>query len=306
MVLAAMTACGSGNDGSADASRSLDPHPLSAYLPMTSVAEQEDTVRENRRDVETRTAACMKTFGFEYYPVDPDDGTPTQTWSSAASGWLTVADAKKYGYGINVTNPDVEIQPMPTARDDPNEEYRNSLSPAEAKDYDEALNGKDGGGDRDPSQPQDPAVAGCFFASLAANQQEGVLPSDDFSGLLSDLDALTTLEATDPGIAALDTEWLACMEDAGYPDWATPDEARSYFQDRNAEVFGPEGAAVTDPRVVALADEEITVAVADATCSEQIDYAPRSAAIWAALENEFITTHRKELDAFREAMAENN
>lgn len=298
-----LTACSdSSGDRHSTAAATEPPSPLDEYLGSSMDDDALlDRAVDQQREIETRTAACMKAVGFDYFPVDPTANISIGRPSATTPQALTVAAAAEYGYGINLVDPESRSTQPPSAPPDPNAAYRDSLSPAEAADYDTALWGTDDA-DRDITQTQDPAVSGCSFAATAEVMQASPQLSGEFEDLRADIDALLALEVDGPEMATVNAKWQACMEEAGYPDWATPAEPRQDFMDRNAALFTSGGLPATDPRLVALGKEEITVATADATCTEQVGYAAAARAVAVALETEFVASHRDELEAYRDAM----
>ncbi|WP_123732933.1 hypothetical protein [Rathayibacter sp. PhB152] len=105
-----------------------------------------------------------------------------------------------------------------------------------------------------------------------------------------------------PELADLDAAWSSCLSDAGYPGFATPYDAVNSISDKLTAVYDAAGDQVvepTDPKLVAVKDEEIELALADLDCREKTDYTAVHKKVQDALEQRFIDDHRAELDALK-------
>lgn len=257
--------------------------------PMSSSYVED--VQAQVRAQEERIAACMAEQGFEYAmaALDPDSVVlPDPDVPVRGSR----AFAQEYGYGMT------ERPPEPgeyTAESSGGVAGFSEWSRAEQDAYWEALNGRkvdevqDGegsttydteGGCRDLAQngaPDDPS---------AAFEEEAW----EFLGSLPD----------DGRFDAIDAEWSRCMADDGYR-YASPHAAYRAVADA---LFGVplDENHVQDPAAAAEAGElEMRVALADLECQVATDYLARWTELSDAAQQEFLDTHRGEVDAWLEA-----
>lgn len=291
-----------------------DPAPTSELDGMLDLifgvdADPSHQSAESRR-AEELTAECMQAAGFEYHP-DELAGTG---WSVRPDEYGTLAFAERYGFGQTIETVEGEPPPMWRQPQDGegqrrNREYVATLSPAAAAEYEVALHGPE----RDPAEVEEPYVpAGC--AALAA---EEVFP-DGFAGPADLRDVKTAVREmyskvdSDPRVEDAMVRWGACMEESGYPGMSHPIDAESYvgtdiwadWQDRYVDATGS-ATGVTDYDVVRtripdalveLQSAEIAVAVADATCRDEVGYRQAVEEVESSLEAEILTTYRDDLE----------
>ncbi|WP_337002859.1 MULTISPECIES: hypothetical protein [unclassified Microbacterium] len=260
------------------ASTGLDIDPLAVVSGYTG---NSDEVTKQQDQIITQ---CMQEQGFTYTPIDyTSDGT------SAASSWLSPSreTVTEHGYGIVENYVDFAAdKPAPDA----NTDYYNGLSPAEQTAYDTALLGDfatEGSNERQSWEDQ-----GCTgkaehsIAEAKLNPPAIIQQASDYRNTLGN----------DAKITAILNDWGTCMSDAGYPDeprWGfggtLDSKVGTFFADH------PDAPA-TDPAVVKLKAEEVTVALADLDCAEKVDFDRRYVDTMTALEKDFVNDHKAELD----------
>lgn len=290
--------------------------PLVKYLssvlprglaPNASPQEQQQYQREREERRQQVIAACMKEQGFEYVPF-VDVGAPadpgSDPWRPEDRDWV-----EKYGYGLT-QSPYLELpQPETTAAVDPNEAYVETLTDAERRAYDEARNGKPDvapEGESDGGAPewrwQD---AGCF--GRAAHEVDGDDPwqQPENQQLVAAFRKFFDQRQSLPGLAELDARWAACMAEAGQTGFAKQSDAQDsistltdrYWEQRSDD--SDDRGTMKDPDWEALADQEVSLALIDLTCREQVDYRQQQLRIQFAAEEQFLTDHAEELAALK-------
>lgn len=301
-----LTACG-GNGGAATGDGAADS-PLTAYLSAAwggdlSPEDQQQRFAEQQKKAEELQAACMSAQGFEYIPVDSSammaasDGSE---WKPEDREWVS-----QYGYGMVDWPGRDELNGAGTEVTDPNQEYVLSLSESEQAAYYEALYGAGPTDDQlaeDGSYEWNWETAGC--SGQAQHEVSGADPwnADEFSTLIDAINELYSTLATNPALAAVDAEWSACMADAGQPGFATqPDAAASISDDLQAYYEKQTEQVSSDPALVELGQREIDLALIDLDCREKTDYRSKQQKATFALEEQFVTDHKAELEAFKAA-----
>lgn len=107
------------------------------------------------------------------------------------------------------------------------------------------------------------STGGCLGEGRKAVYGEDLtdwLVADNFAGNF-DIVVLAN-SRDDPAMVDLNKEWSTCMKDAGFPDYNMPDDAMT----RSTVDLSPDQGQ-------AAYRSTISIAVADATCEERIDYA---------------------------------
>lgn len=241
---ALLVACGGGEDG--DEPTAEKPQSLQERLfagNQADSAKREQLVRE-----------CMQREGFEYTPVDMRaQGTVVQFDPNSEEF------VKERGFGISTMFAN-EIQFTPP--ENPNTDYRNSLSDAQKAAYDKALYGvtqgsfdagggavfsvAGGGGPVVSSGPIGAAPGdgsiqaiqpqGCFGEALKATGQDQ--PAFDAS-LFDDLQDLEKRIKADPKMVEAMKKWSTCMDKSGYK-YRDRDEAMTEIRKEFAEITGLE------------------------------------------------------------------
>lgn len=337
VVALVLTACGQGGDDAAD-SADDDMTPLEQYLGESAISfaeggiqfavagaqEMTEEERQNQRDLEEKVEECMTEKGFEYYP-NVSEGEANKL----AEAYSLPDDefAEQYGYGISTLmfTDDSDEE----ANDNPNQEYRDSLSAQAQEEYDQALHGdmtsfatseSDGEGAVTAGPPED-ADFGCYGDAadeIYGPRDEGSAtdPFLEFDSLMDDLFQLGERVKADPRVAEATDAWRNCMADAGHPDFENVSEPEQQVFQRMNELRGtlaPDDAEAgiappeeddIDPEALAeLQEFELELAQADYTCKDD-HYNEVAHDVSRELEQEFVEQHRDELEQFRDQMAD--
>src|SRR5689334_22366239 len=157
LAVLALAACGNNQDKAPVAGDSKsDKSPLAEYMgdgfispgggmmrATRAVGSGESTEEDlaKQRKVEDSIVACMKTAGFEYVAVPPEQ----KTKGKFAEAFDLPPDkfAEQYGYGISTI--DWSKAGAEDNANDPNKKIRDALSKTAQTAYDDALNGKGAG-----------------------------------------------------------------------------------------------------------------------------------------------------------------
>lgn len=248
--------------------------PLRSQVGLPTLTEPE---RQRQDAVTELVAQCMTEQGFEYEPV------PAQERMAGAFGdayQLAPAEfAERYGYGVTTLDPadgDGFV--------DPNQQLRDALPADQQAAYDRALWGEDG------CQPR----ASAEVYGQPAERDEGF---GQFDGLVAEIGELYRRIETDPRLDQANQRWAGCMAAAGYPGLSHPDDARQSVHDRLAEL--PDRPAETEADVRAY---ELAIAPVDHACQQEHLAGPHRE-VTVELEQEFVDTHRDELERYRDWLA---
>lgn len=306
-----------------------------------------EDVSRRLAEMEDLIAACMAEQGFSYTPVDYSAmEVDLSAGLEMAGGRLEFAE--QYGYGIT-TNPFTTGEDEVT---DPNEEYVAAMSDAERDAYltalygaawsgdpaDDGDDGTDGAGedgagadDAEPLEGYDWTEAGCSGRA----QQEVMTPGledDEFAALEEELITMLGEAEGDPRLAQANSDWSACMLDAGYDGLAQVGDGEASImaevEAAQAEVLGQGlgGGAPTDPEaaareamrrgltnpsaeaaleeaVAAITPREIATAVADAKCRESSGYEDVRRAVDTEYQLEFLAQHGDEIQDWLQALS---
>ena len=304
--------------------------PLNRYLAASwggdlSEEEQERRYAEQQRQSEEIVAECMAEQGFDYKPVDyggavfySSDG---DEWNPDSREWVA-----QWGYGAVNWPGKQAMEEAPAPEDewvDPNQDYVESLSGSEQQAYYEARYG--------PPQTEDELIedgsyewnwetAGC--QGLAQNEVYGsqqLWNEDEFADLFAAMERLWQDIENDPRNVALDAEWSSCMADAGYSGFTRQYDAQQSIYDE-MNVFwenGPEwDESLSEEEMTRiweeydkqiqkemepLAEKEVALALADLDCREKTDYRGQKMKIQFEIEEQFVSDHKAELEAFKAA-----
>jgi hypothetical protein len=316
-VTAGLAGCSGGSTPEPEAST---PGPLEAFFSdMYGNGDQESANAQMMR-VEEIVAQCMSEQGFEYTPVDYS----TQPgYDAAAEGpeeeWGTLEFAKKWGYGVT-TNPwgggEAVEEPMPSEEwVDPNQDYLNAMSETEQQAYYAALYGNQENVEGEEVE-YDWTTAGCQ-GKAQHDVYEAGQDTDDVAALQEELGSMYEQVQSDDRITAVAAEWASCMADAGYPGFATIDDASNSIYERvnglwedayselDPETATEEDYAAIEDQVqeaqAAITEDEIATAVADITCQEDVDYQKVMRDVQREHEQEFYDAHADELEAWKAA-----
>ena len=251
---------------------------VGSALDPTSSSYVED-VQAQVRAREAAIAACMAEQGFEYTmavvaPEDvvlPDPDVPVRG---------SRAFAEEYGYGMT----DAPPEPGQYTAESNGVPGFSEWSQAEQDAYWEALNGSGA----------DDAEGGCWVLAVdgAPDDPSAAFEEEawEFLGSLPD----------DGRFDAIDAAWSRCMADDGYR-YASPHAAYRTVADALSGVPLDENQ-VQDPLAAAEAgDLQMRVALADLECQVETDYLAAWTELSHAVQQEFLDTHRGEVDAWLEA-----
>ena len=287
---------------SADAAAKLDPaeSPLTKYMSAMNQGYDEDSMVAQQNEQEALIASCMADEGFDYVPVD----------NSQYSGMMSADDGEEYGtekwvaengYGMSQSPEQIaEQQEQSQEFVDPNQDYVTSLSEGEQAAYYEVLYGvpptEEEMGE-DGSYEYNWETSGC--QGFANHEIDGDQPSqDEHAALFEAMNAMYEASQSSPTLVELDSEWAACMADAGYATFTKKNDAQESISTAQSELYenqtgnGPDEAMLAEMR-----EQELAVAMADFTCAEEVDYTDASMSVQYELEEQFIIDHKSELDA---------
>lgn len=302
--------------GDPEGDASPDPSPTDDYEPspfesLFSEAYGELTAGQYQSEqamAEQIVAECMKEQGFEYIPVDasaPPALVPSDQFDPDALQAGTLEFAKEFGYGISTWDigdgepADVELEQV-----DPNQDYVDSLSESAREAYELALHGVPPTDEELASDDwvPDPAKGGCYGKSTEEVwNADTAWNAPQFSSLVEEMSYVTTDLDNDPEVTAAGALWTSCMAQNGYPGLASPWEAPDLIHVGLRDIW--EIGQAPDPEALAaLRDKELSVATADFECSEESRFAETYRDAQFRAEQEFIDSHRAELEALVEAI----
>lgn len=295
--------------------------PLNAYLSAIPAAgyadfpvdggpsEQQAFVEQKLRETENLTAQCMAKQGWDYTPdtvstiVSVSQLGEDGPWEPDNREWVA-----RYGYGL-IHSPGQEAEaakPPPTPPGPgPNEAYVSSLSQTEREAYDKALSGAGSepgeDGSVDPYNWQDSGCTG--WAEHEANGDD-FWASSEFTSLTDAINRFWETSASEPGYAAIDAEWAACMDQAGHSGFRRQSEAQESiftlmndYTSNQPDDAGEDFGTAKDPGYAKIAETEVPLALADLDCREKTTYKQRHLQVQYALEQQFVDDHKVELDA---------
>lgn len=324
-ALLLLAACGGG--GEAKKSDAVDDGPLMKYLNAIYEAEgdSEKAMQERGEREQEIIATCMKEEGFEYTPVKVDYGQDELSMSGSDEDgpeWGSLEFAEQYGFGI-VSWPGSEEEESEAEaggeeeteeEPDPNYDYYSSLSESEQAAYDQAMYGSsafeepevtyDENGEEVYEEPEEISMEeqGCTGKAMAEVWKSGLEDDPQYKELEKALDEFWGEDSEIPGQAELDEEWAACMEKAGFAEyardgrWAVSDPLNDeYYQMQGGD--SDEWIELTDAQNEEFQKREIEVAVADAKCGEKVDYDTRLTKADHKREQEFVDQHKDLLES---------
>lgn len=301
--------------------------PLDQFFQDVSGSYDQDKANEQQRQVEEVVAACMAEQGFDYTPVDySQQGGMAISVDDQDIPWGTLEFAKKYGYGMT-TNPYSEsasAEPEPEQTwIDPNQAYVEAMSETEQQAYYTALYGDqtatDGGGD-EPVE-YDWTTAGCQGkAQHEVYEQDNPWNDEKFQGLQEEMSKVWEQSQNDPRVSEAAAKWVDCMAGKGHDGLATVDDAQNQINEKVNAVYehGYDGidtenateedfAAVQkeiEAKIAEITDEEIATATDDYTCRDEVKYTDVVQKVQFEIQQEFVDSHKDELEAFKAAMEE--
>jgi peptidoglycan hydrolase-like protein with peptidoglycan-binding domain len=217
-----------GDEPSATAEQAADEGDDAGTSPLAELfGWVSDPVEQRRQELEIqeKVAECMKAEGFEYTAVD---------WSAQMPETdVDMSDPKaygeKYGYGVMFNYETYEVGSGDGGPgqviEDPNNEYVNSLSPAEQEAYNTALYGDQSiweapvgtvvGGDGGDSGAADVAVSppldqqGCNGKARLEVVGEDPTSNPEVQSMLNDF---YQSQQSDPRLDALTGDWIECFQ----------------------------------------------------------------------------------------------
>ena len=341
VAVLALAGCGNNQNPAASGDEKSDKSPLAEYMGDGFVSSSGGGMRiavragggqqpseeelAKQRKVEDATAACMKAAGFEYVAVPPESN-PKSKFSDAFN---LPADkfAEQYGYGISTID-------WSKAGDDdtnPNTKIRNALSANAKKAYDKALNGPNALGNGNvvvaPKEGDGPTSSGKLDLGCRGKAVEQVYGKGQdrtadfkkFDSLFKDIQALSKRIEADQRVVDATTAWSDCLADAGQAGYKKVDEPREKVQQKLDALTGnqappkngqgktlqgpPSFDKVDATKLADLRKFEIDLAVADQKCKAKVYDEPYKKVQYEQ-EKEFVTQHKAELEAYRDAMAD--
>lgn len=258
---------------------------------------------------EQLVAECMRAEGWEYTPAPLETGKPLAPETDLE--WGTVEFGETHGYAI--ATGDVEslrrdaMGVLPDENTpDPNFDYLISLPEAAAAQFEEDLWGKMPTDEEIAADPwaSDPE-GGCQGKARKAVEGSTDDPLDDgkFAGLLTEMNQLHEGLDGDSRIVAARADWSDCMTGAGFADLANSDAAQDLIW-AELDLYAVNGQEPPADALAELATKEKALAVADFTCRENHDYFRVELEVRHEREQEFIESHRTEVEEFLGAVAE--
>jgi hypothetical protein len=283
------------------AATKLDPaeSPLSKYMSAAYGDYDEATGLAQQNEQEALIATCMADEGFDYAPVD--SAQYSGMTDSAQEEYGTKKWVAENGYGMSQSPEQIaEGQEQSEEFVDPNQDYVASLSESEQAAYYEVLYGVQPTEEEmseDGSFEYNWETSGCQGA--ASHEINGDQPSqDEHKDLFDAMNALYESAAASPTLVKLDAEWATCMADAGYTGFTKKADAQESISTAMNKIYeesaegGPDEQALAD-----LRETELTQAMVDYTCTEDVNYTEASTEVQFELEEQFITDHKAQLDA---------
>ncbi|MDM8086502.1 hypothetical protein QUV83_17145 [Cellulomonas cellasea] len=301
-ALLLLSGCGSSGDSDAGKDSKASEGPLQEYMkPVTSAYDDID-YEKLQVEQENIVASCMQEAGFEYTPQEYS--SVSNPWDEDIE-WGTEEFAQKYGYGYSSGS---ESEDGEEEWVDPNADYVAAMSESERAAYEAALWGQqDEPLEDDAEYEWDWTKAGCY--GKASNETYGEANSayEDpaFTDLQDEITRMYEKVQSDPKLTALDAKWSECMNEAGFDFAKVNDAAESISEAYNAlwEAADPTTGSVDTTAEAELREKEMSTALADAKCQTKVEYQKTAREVQFALEQEFVDTHKAELDAWIEQYA---
>lgn len=277
--------------------------PLSAYFEDVMGSMEDQDWSEMGRRSEEIVAACMREQGFEYTQQDMSAVTETiEEDQEDADRYGTEEYAAENGYGMSTsydTTAEGEQEWV-----DPNADYVAGMSEQEQAAYYAALFGDQAAAAESEAPAGDWTTQGCQGKAQHEVYEQGQAWADpEFASLQEEMTALYERAASDPKMAEANSAWAACMADAGYADYATPEDAVNAVSEEFSTIMSATTAEAPEPDPAAVAEfkeKEIATAVADARCKASTKHDEKAREVQFALEQEFVDQHKAELDAWSE------
>lgn len=213
-----------GGGGDADAPTSGEPETLGDFFGWGNEdpAAAEARWREEEARIQELIRVCMAEEGFEYLPVVPPDD------AYVISGPEDEEErVRTEGFGITTWYGNEEQFDPGVEWHDPNQEIIEAMTDSEIDAYYAALHGteeeqmEDATVEIDPETGEEMVMYEGFGAGCYGEASEEVYGSQNASNALweelsPELEAMYERVQADPRIVELDTQWVACMAEAGF------------------------------------------------------------------------------------------
>lgn len=298
----ALAGCSAGADKNSGSGSELsyEDSPLNEYLAAVYDAQDDVDFDEQQMKTEELIAVCMAEEGFEYIPVDYssqfEEMDEQDIEDQNTEEWVT-----ENGYGINQTSEQMdESTDQATEFVDPNQDYVATLSESEQMAFYEVLYGPspdESELDEDGSYEYNWEEAGCSGSAQHETGGQNMWEDEAHKNVTDAMaDLYTTLDAS-PEMAKLNSEWASCMADAGHAEFTAKSEAIQAVMDEQNALWEGTDTGPTEEQTAAAREKELEIALADFRCAEEIDYMTKSLEAQFALEEQFISDYKAELDA---------
>jgi hypothetical protein len=326
-LVLALTGCGGG--GPADPEDRMGPIDK-LYESMYGEWDPEQSDREMIR-MEEIIAECMAEQGFDYTPVDYNQGSTAVTFDGddgIEEEWGTLEFAKKWGYGAT-TNPWGEAVEEPIDEPgevwiDPNQEYVESMSESEQAAYYTALYGEQWNMEWTEEMESGEYVWDWTTAGCSGRAQHEVYgdgwgsSTSEFADLEAEMQLMWEAMSSDPRLSEVASKWSACMAEAGYPGLNEVYDAENLIYERVNAIWEsgyadmPPDASEEDWRAVeasvqgdlaAITPDEIKTATDDYTCRDRVRYDQTQIEVNIDHQQRFYDLHKDELIAWAESMS---
>jgi len=290
----------------------VPPPPMAEYAPYFDgpqpTAEEQAAVTDWYTQLQDSIASCMATRGFRYEPLPANS---VGAGVIGRGGFLLVVPVpfldedrmvvEKNGYGVEGT-PEQEAQAS-GLMDDPNETYRESLSPAEADAYSIALNGDYHVPTTEGSCSREAMDA--FPKPTEYSDRGSVFLIEHGAVIQSATSVLGRGFFTDSRVMEMNQQWEGCMSSKGYvfdeaSGSGTGPQAAMYLAMRTrpdgsvGPVPSPNTPSVSIPAQESSllgTESERVVALVDYDCRMSMDYLDQLVAIRVQMDNDFIATN---------------
>ncbi len=326
-LVLALTGCG--GDGPADPADQMGPIDKlfeGMYGEWDPEQSNQDMIR-----MEEIIAECMAEQGFDYTPVDYNQGggpVVIDGDDGIEEEWGTLEFAKKWGYGAT-TNPwgEPSEEPIDDPGEvwiDPNQEYVESMSESEQQAYSTALYGEQWNMEWTEEMESgeyvwDWTTAGCSGRAQHEVYGDGFGATDnEFADLEAEMQLMWEAMSSDPRLTEVASEWAGCMAEAGYPGLNEIYDAENLIYEQvnaiweNAYADMPPDASDEDWRAVeasvqselaTITPEEIKTATDDYTCRDRVRYNQTQVEVNIDHQQRFYDLHKDELIAWAESMS---
>lgn len=316
LALAACTGGAGSQSGAASGGSTQEEGPLDAYFSAIWAQEEWDQQKyddENLRREEL-VAQCMTKEGFEYIPNTNTGGTVITDRDSEGPAWDSLEFAQKYGYGV-VDWPGREAMEESTEVEeyvDPNQDYIDALSESEQEayfatlygapqDYEESIDGEEI--EYEYSWEDNGCWGWADNEMSSAESASNAWEDPEFEDLFAALEEMWGGAQESPDLALANQEWVACMDEAGFPGFTAPEDAMNSMYERQNQIYDdantPDGEWVEPDSALfdTLQADEIELATADWKCKDKVNYTVRQQKADFQAQQAFLDEHRTQLDA---------